>query len=171
MIRFVKQVTARGLGALSVVVFLALVLDVLWGVVTRYVLGHQAPWTEELARFLLVWLGMAGAALAYIDNKHLGVDALTRLLDPSGRRLAHVVTHSSVFLFAAGVMVWGGVQLFTDRWQAGQVMSALAIKRAWFYLSIPVSGLLIAIFALDTVVTTALGKEPEGSPPEGEQAE
>ena len=153
-----KHSTARALGLLCIVIFVALVLDVLWGVVTRYVLGHQASWSEELARFLLVWLAMIGAALAYIENSHLGVDVLTRLLDPSARRIANFVTHLLVFLFAAAALVYGGAALFLDRWESGQVMSAMQIRRAWFYLSVPVSGVLIALFALDAAISVASGR-------------
>jgi TRAP-type C4-dicarboxylate transport system permease small subunit len=159
-----KLHTARALGALCIVIFLALVLVVLWGVATRYLAGHQAVWSEELARVLLVWLSMVGAALAYIENSHLGVDVLTRPMTPDARRIAHVVSHACVFLFAAGVMLWGGAELFLERWHSGQVMSAMQIRKAWFYLSVPVSGLLIALFALDAAVMSSRRSElPKGT--------
>lgn len=166
MIQLIKHSASRSLGYLCVLIFSLLVIDVLWGVATRYLLGHQAYWTEELARFLLVWLAMIGAALAYIDNKHLGVDIVTRSLDPSARRIANLVTHLAVFGFAAGVMVYGGAGLFVERWNSGQTMAALEIKKAWFYLSLPVSGLLISIFSLDAAIATALGRvaDPGSSP-------
>ena len=154
----VRHLTARALGALSVGIFTILVLDVLWGVVTRYLFGHQAIWSEELARLLLVWLSMLGGALAYIERAHLGVDILTRLFDPDAGRIANVTTHLVVLLFAAGVMVYGGSALFLDRWASGQVLSAVPILKAWVYLSVPVSGLVIAIFALDSVIGAATGR-------------
>ena len=46
---------------LLVAVFLILVIDVLWGVASRYLLGSQASWSEELARLLMVWLALLGA--------------------------------------------------------------------------------------------------------------
>lgn len=157
-----KNFAARTLGALCVLIFLVLVLDVLWGVLTRYAFGQQAHWSEELARLLLVWLAMIGASLAYIEKSHLGVDVLTRLLDHQARRLADVITHAMVFLFAAAVMVYGGSILFLDRWESGQVMAALPIKKAWFYLSVPISGGLIALFALDLLAGTLSGKSSAG---------
>jgi TRAP-type C4-dicarboxylate transport system permease small subunit len=168
-----KTLCSRFLGALCVVIFLALVVDVLWGVVTRYVFGNQASWSEELARFLLVWLSMVGAALAYLGNSHLGVDMLTRLLDPSARRFVAVLNHLLVFAFAVGVMVYGGGALFVERWHSGQVMSALPMLKAWFYLSVPVSGALIAVFALDATIGTICGRalpSAEFNPPEGASA-
>jgi TRAP-type C4-dicarboxylate transport system permease small subunit len=110
---------------------------------------------------------MLGAALAYIDHSHLGVDLLTRALDPGARRVAAVVSHVLILFFAAAVMVYGGTALVIDRWQADQMLSALDIRKAWFYLSVPVSGVLIAIFAIDFAIGTWRGRlEPasEGAP-------
>lgn len=161
MTAMLKTFTARVLGVLCVVIFAALVADVLWGVATRYLLGRQASWSEELARFLLVWLSMIGAALAYIEHSHLGVDLLTRSLDPSARRVARAAGQLVVFLFAAAIMVYGGTTLFIERWGSGQVMSALPMRKAWFYLSIPVSGSLITLFALDQLIGSLTGKHDE----------
>jgi TRAP-type C4-dicarboxylate transport system permease small subunit len=154
----IKQTTARILGILCITVFVVLVVNVLLGVGTRRF--WTVPWTEELARLLLLWLAMLGAALAHIENKHLGVDALTRALHPSARRIAGLVTHLAVFFFAAAVMIYGGGWLFIERWQAGQMMSSLPMKKAWFYLSLPVSGFLIALFALDAAVNLLRGRTP-----------
>jgi TRAP-type C4-dicarboxylate transport system permease small subunit len=161
MTGMLKTFTARVLGVLCVLIFAALVADVLWGVATRYIIGRQASWSEELARFLLVWLSMIGAALAYIQHSHLGVDILTRSLDPSARRVARATGQLVVFLFAAAVMVYGGTTLFIERWNAGQVMSALPMRKAWFYLSIPVSGSLITLFALDQLIASVTGKDSD----------
>ena len=54
-IKFKKGMTTA-LDAVLIVAVLLLVVDVVWGVFSRYVMGEQAKWTEELARFLLVWV-------------------------------------------------------------------------------------------------------------------
>ena len=153
------RITTSLLEAVSVVLFLVLVADVLWGVFTRYVLGSQAVWTEELARLLLVWLSMLGGALAYVTRSHLGVDTLVAACDPATRRVAVFASHVVVLLFAAGVMLAGGASLTVERWQAGQVLSALPILKAWVYLSVPVSGALIALFAIDALLALVQGRE------------
>jgi TRAP-type C4-dicarboxylate transport system permease small subunit len=167
MIPQIKQLTARLLGTLSVAMFVVLVADVLWGVVTRYLLGSQAVWTEELARLLLVWLSMLGAALAYASRSHLGVDSLLIALDPFAERVATLASHLLILLFALGVMVYGGSALTLERWQAGQMLSALPMVKAWFYLSVPVSGVLIAIFSLDALLELRTSRDGLG-PARGE---
>lgn len=159
-------VTTRLLGWSSVLVFVTLVLDVLWGVLTRYALGGQAGWSEELARLLLIWLSMFGTALAYASRSHLGVDVLPQLMTPGPRRLALIAIHTLVLVFAASVMVYGGTTLFLERLDAGQVMSTLPMRKAWMYLSIPVSGLLIVIFAIDEIGDAWRGGPPLSPTPE-----
>jgi TRAP-type C4-dicarboxylate transport system permease small subunit len=155
----IKRFTAFSLGWVAIAVFFVLVSDVLLGVFTRKVLGDQIRWTEELARFLLVWISFLGGAIAYLDDKHLGVDLLVDRIDPSARRLARVVTHGLVFAFALVVMGIGGTQLVMDRFDSGQVLSALQINKAWFYLAVPVSGYVISLFALGNVIAFAMGHE------------
>ena len=62
------------------VVLIVMVLDVLWGVFTRYVIGHQSSWTDELARFLLIWLGVLGSAYASGRDMHIAIDLLPHYL-------------------------------------------------------------------------------------------
>jgi TRAP-type C4-dicarboxylate transport system permease small subunit len=153
----IKYVTAASLGWVAIAVFLVLVIDVLLGVFTRKVLGDQIRWTEELARFLLVWISFLGGAIAYLDDKHLGVDLLVDRFDPSARRVARVITHGLVFAFALFAMGIGGTQLVVDRFDSGQVLSAMQINKAWFYLAVPVSGYVIAMFALGNVIALLAG--------------
>jgi TRAP-type C4-dicarboxylate transport system permease small subunit len=156
-----KHFTSQLLGALSVFVFVVLVIDVLWGVLTRYAFGHQAPWSEEVARLLLVWLSMLGTALAYVHRSHLGVDVLLLALAQPARQVAVVTIYLLVLAFAAGVMVYGGGTLFVERMDAGQVMSTLPMRKAWMYLAIPVSGLLMSVFAVDDIVQQFRQRRPD----------
>jgi TRAP-type C4-dicarboxylate transport system permease small subunit len=149
------------LGPLCALVFLVLLLDVLWGVFTRYVLGDQARWTEELARFLMVWLAFLGASLAYARQAHLGVDILVSRMEPGARRLVTLIEHSVVFLFAVFVLGLGGTELFRERLASGQTMPALGILKAWQYFCVPVSGALIGLTAVAHFMQ-ALAKSPDG---------
>jgi TRAP-type C4-dicarboxylate transport system permease small subunit len=150
------------LGPLCALVFVVLLLDVLWGVFTRYLLGDQARWTEELARFLMVWLAFLGAALAYTRQAHLGVDILVARMEPQARRIALLVEHAVVFLFAVLVLGYGGGELFRERFASGQTMPALGILKAWQYFCLPVSGALIGLIAVGHFAETLLTKPQDG---------
>ncbi len=141
--------------------FVVLLLTVMWGVVTRYLLGDQARWTEELARFLLVWVSFLGAALAYARQQHLGIDLLVERFDPRTRRLADGIVHAMVSLFAFGVMGYGGYELVMERFDSGQKLASLGVDKAWQYLVVPLSGLIIGALALIHLVDTARGTNAE----------
>ena len=169
MLEKTRSFAASALGAIAVAVFTLLVLDVLWGVASRYLLGSQARWSEELARLLMVWLAMLGAALAYLEQKHLGVDVLMRQLHPDAQRVAQVFVHGIVLVFAAAVLCYGGGQLVTQRFESGQLLPALGISKAWFYLAIPISGALICLFSIESMIDAARGRfviRPDDAPGE-----
>ena len=105
---------------------------------------------------------MIGAALAYLNHTHLGVDILTNTLSPFAKRVAAGFVALVVLIFSALVMTYGGWDLFVDRYESGQTLSSINMKRAWFYLSIPISGVLISLFALDNIWLAFVGAEQNG---------
>jgi TRAP-type C4-dicarboxylate transport system permease small subunit len=143
--------------------FVVLLFTVIWGVLTRYLFGDQARWTEELARFLLVWVSFLGAALAYARRQHLGIDLLVNRFDPWTRRIAECIVHALVALFAFVVMGFGGFELVVERFNSGQLLPSLGVSKAWQYLVVPISGLMIGLLALIHLVETARGREVAGT--------
>jgi TRAP-type C4-dicarboxylate transport system permease small subunit len=51
-----------------------MVLNVAWQVLTRFVLQNPSSYTEELARYLLIWLGLLGAGYCVGQRSHLAID-------------------------------------------------------------------------------------------------
>ena len=131
-----------------------LTLDVLWGVGSRFILSDQSPWTEELARYLLIWVGMLGGSLAFEKRAHLGVDYFVGKFHPAGRLTLRVGIHLVVLAFAIGVLVVGGWELVTRTLTMQQVAPTLGIPKGWVYLAVPVSGVFTAIFTLGHLVDT-----------------
>ena len=158
--RRAMQLAVTGIEALLVVAFAALTLDVLWGVFSRYVLGQQSRWTEELAIYLLVWVSLLGAAVTYRDRGHLGVDYLVGKFDPEARRLAAVLADLAVFAFALFALVYGGGVLIVKTLATGQVSPALGVQMGYLYLAAPLSGVLFALFSVEHVVDL-LRREPQ----------
>lgn len=140
-----------------VAVFLVLVIDVVWGVGSRYLFGAQASWSEELARLLMVWLALLGAALAAREDRHLGLDVIVRTWPEDIQRLGRLFVAVLVILFAGGIMTWGGGQLVEQRFASGQTLPALGIARGWFYLALPVSGALMTLFMIESFWATLVG--------------
>lgn len=144
-----KQTIDRYLAYLLVFLMIVITLDVLWGVFTRYALGNQAGWTEELARYLLIWIGMLGAAYASGQRLHLAIDLLSPKLSPKAQlRLASFI-NILIAGFALTAMVIGGARLIYITQTLGQTSAAMRIPMAVVYLAIPLAGALIVYYKVN----------------------
>jgi TRAP-type C4-dicarboxylate transport system permease small subunit len=139
-----------------------LFMDVLWGVVSRYVFGRQSPWTEELAVNLLLWVSLLGAALTYREHGHLGVDYFTGKLAPPARRLAAIIAEVAVLIFGGFGLVYGGGMLVAQTLAANQLSAAMGWKVGYFYSAVPFSGVFFVLFSVEHLVR--LFRQPEPVP-------
>lgn len=149
----VWEVFVRGLEWLTIGMFASLLLDVLWGVVSRYLLGSQSRWTEELAVYLLVWVSLLGAALVFRDRGHLGVDYFVGKLDPAARRLCAIIAEIAIMVFAGFVLIGGGWMLVSETLGSGQLTPAMGWPIGYLYSVVPLSGLFIMAFSIEHLVT------------------
>jgi TRAP-type C4-dicarboxylate transport system permease small subunit len=141
---------ARGLQLLTIALFAALVVDVLWGVVSRYWPGiPHSDWTEELGIYLLAWVSLLGGALTYRDRGHLGLDYFITHFDPAAQRVAAVVIELCVLAFALFGLCYGGYRLVADTLASGQLTPVLQWKTGYLYLSVPISGVFFVAFAIE----------------------
>ncbi|MFP4546770.1 MAG: TRAP transporter small permease [Fidelibacterota bacterium] len=136
-----------------------IVLDVTWQVFTRLVLRNSSSWTEELARFLLIWIGVLGASYTLHTRMHLGIDILTYKLKGTRRQIVEVIIYTLVALFALIVMVIGGFKLMAMTFQLNQISASIGIKIGYVYFVIPMSGLLMIFYSLDFIVTALKAEE------------
>lgn len=132
---------------LVIVLMGVMVLNVLWQVFTRFVLRDPSSYTEELARYLLVWVGLIGAAYAASQKMHLAIDILTARLHGKSRYYVELFIYLCTFLFALLIMVIGGMRLVNLTLTLNQISAALQIKLGYVYLALPLSGLLIMFYA------------------------
>ena len=142
-----------------------LVADVVWGVFTRYALGEQAKWSEELARFLLIWVTLLGGALAFGVKAHLGVDYFVDQLHPDARKATAVISHLVVLFFAVEVLLHGGARVVSEALALEQTTPALGWKMGHVYLALPISGLFVALYTVENLLETLVGSASEPTEP------
>ena len=166
-----KKLLIQFLNITLMIMMASLTLDVLWGVISRFggswivslsqtfnwkpwsfLPTGQSDWTEELARFLLIWVSLLGGALAYGAKAHLGVDYFMKKLDQKSQNLAEIVVHIIVLLFSVIVFFYGGINYCIDRFMAGQTSSALKLDIGYVYLALPVSGVFFVLFCLEGII-------------------
>jgi TRAP-type C4-dicarboxylate transport system permease small subunit len=129
-----------------------LVIVVTWQVVSRYLLRSPSSYTEEIARFMLIWIGLLGAAHAYRTKMHLGLDLLTARLTGSARLWAELFSTACVAGFSVIVMIAGGIQLVSLIGELKQSSAALGIQMAFIYSVIPLTGTIITLYAVDAAL-------------------
>lgn len=135
------------LAAVLIFLMAANVLNVLWQVFSRFVLKNPSSFTEELARYLLIWVSLLGASYAAGKKMHLAIDVVLQALSGRPRRWIEMFIQVFIFLFSFLVMVMGGIRLVAITLTLNQISAALRIKLGYVYLVLPVSGLLIMFYA------------------------
>jgi len=124
------------------VLLVSIVVDVFAGVVFRYVIGRALPWSEEYARFAMVWMGLLGAGMALIRNEHVAIEYFVSHMPPSLRLLSMIVSRILIALFLFYATTYGSRMVLN----AGtQVSPGLGISMAWPLSSIPVSSLIMLV--------------------------
>lgn len=139
----VKRRVDRALEAVLATLMGAMVLVVLWQVVTRYVLQNPSSVTEELARFGMMWLGLLGASYGFGQKAHLAIEIV-----PRSQHLDTFVT-VAVATFALVILVIGGSRLVDATLALGQTSAALQLERGYIYLALPLSGLLVLFYTIE----------------------
>lgn len=134
-----------------------LVLDVCWQVLTRFVLPEPSSYTEEIARFLLIWIGLLGAAHAYRQSMHLGIDFFVGKLAPATQKNTRIAVLFFCAIFAVAVFLIGGTNLVMITLQLQQKSAALGIKMGYVYTVLPITGGLILLYTFELLTITLTG--------------
>ncbi len=129
-----------------IILMSVLVVDVLWQVISRYLLSSPSSFTDELAGFLLIWVGVLGAAYVAGRKEHLAIDILVQRSPPARQRLLLYLIHSLILLFALSVMVTGGAVLVYTRFVLQVKSAALQLPLGYVYIVLPLSGLIIIYY-------------------------
>lgn len=148
----ISQLLERGLAVFLAFLMGLMVVDVTWQVLTRFILTNPSSYTEELARFILMWIGLIGAAYAYRKHSHLSLNLIMLSASPERKRLLVRFSQGMCFIFASAAMVFGGAKLMLLTLSLNQMSPALNIPIGYVYACIPLSGLMICWFALDAIV-------------------
>ncbi|MBC2838701.1 TRAP transporter small permease [Robiginitalea sp. SC105] len=130
----------------------AMVLNVLWQVFSRYVLGAPSSFTDELARYLMIWLGVLGAAYVSGRNMHVAIDILPRRAAPALQLRLRQAVNWVILLFCFFGLVIGGSRLVYVTYLLEQYSPALQLPLAYVYLVIPLSGLIIIFYKTDDLL-------------------
>lgn len=124
---------------------LAMVSVIFLQVVSRYLFSNSLSWSEELGRYLFVWMTFLGAALAFREKMHVSLDMLIERLPSSLRKICLSVGYIAMILFIC-VLIYGGYRFVAKGSQ--QISAAMQIPMIYVYLVLPVGGALILFYVI-----------------------
>lgn len=137
-------------------VLLAMTVVVVLQVICRYLLGAALTWSEEFARFGLVWITFLGAGIALRRRAHVGVQAIVELFSPGVRKIVQVLTIFTVVGFLL-IATFKGMELALFNMK--QYSPAMGLPMGLVYLAIP-SGCLVLIIQLAEQLLDLLRPSP-----------
>ena len=135
----------------AVLVFMMIVMAgaVVLQVTSRYVFNNPTSWSEELARYLFVWITFLGAAVVIRKRRHVDVTVLTDRLPPSAAKVVYLVSDAAV-LFMLGALTWAGVGLAIMAHR--QLSAAMDLPMSLAYSAMPVGTGLMFVFLVATMI-------------------
>jgi TRAP-type C4-dicarboxylate transport system permease small subunit len=118
---------------------------VIFTVGSRYLFNWVLSWSEEVPRYLLIWVAFLAAAAGVDLKDHVAFDyILTRLPWPLNRIVDFVINAALVGF--GGIMLYFGLQFVEDF--GGDFMESIPYTNIWYYVSIPITGFLIMLYAV-----------------------
>jgi TRAP-type C4-dicarboxylate transport system permease small subunit len=162
LIRLLESVNFVTVGAcklLTVLTVAAITLIVCAGVYWRYVLNDSLSWSEESAKFLMVWMVFVGAPIALAQGGHAAIDALQAALPPRLRQALFSLVYLLILFFLV-VLVYQGSQY---AWNARiQATPTTGISMLYIYACLPVGGAVMLLISLELFLKSLLGiQRPE----------
>ena len=148
MKRFI-DLTHRLLTWLMVGTIAVLIVPVTLQIISRYTaLIPSWIWTEELSRFMFIWMVMLGAMIGVREGSHFEVDVWPEL-KPRAGALLRIVSNLFVLVFAL-VFVWWGIEFVRFGWNQNSELAELPM--AFIFMAWPVSGITWVLFLGESFV-------------------
>ncbi|BEI25734.1 TRAP transporter small permease [Vibrio fluvialis] len=153
IIELINEYINRGLRLLLTLFMAVMIIAVVWQVFTRFVLNDPANFTDELSRYLLIWIGVLGGAYTFSIRRHLALELLSSRYGEKGRNVLSILTNLIVVMLSTIAFIYGGYLLVSSTIANGQISPGIVIGGkhlliGYVYLVVPISGALITYFGV-----------------------
>lgn len=127
-------------------IMFAMLLCVSLQVFSRYIMKSPFVFTEELVRFLLIWLGLLGGSYAFRVKGHIALTLFFDKFNDTVKTIAKVIIDIAIFLLSLFILIIGGLKLISIT--HNQVSSVLSIPMWLVYTVSPISGIIIVFYQI-----------------------
>ena len=133
----------------------AIAVIVIASVIMRYVFNTSISWSEDAAKFLMVWLAFLGAPLGFRHGAHVAIELLPPGLPALVHRVIRVVVHAMVLVLMALLARYSWAFAWNGRTQVALTVGDISMF--WIFVCMPIGTTLMALVALELMVLTILG--------------
>ncbi len=144
---FIDKVTLTT--ACVLLVIIAVIVN--WGVFCRYVLFAPLPWSEQIPKYAMIWMGFLGASVGISRNRHIGFDILVSRLPSMIRKIIIFAGHLIILIFLVMMTIYGVTFAFAVGFSSKAPM--LPIPMFYLFLAVPVGGVFMI---LQTIIRLVL---------------
>lgn len=159
MILTIKKVLDKLIEYFLALLMVGIVVSVFWQVFTRFILNDPSSWTEEVARFMMIWVGFLGAAVGLRYGMHMSiVFVINKIKNKIGRKAIDVLIIVLIMCIGIVMLFYGYKYMVTGK---DRVSMALQINMAYIYAVVPLSGLLTVLNSLESIYLRLTDKKIE----------
>ena len=135
--------------AVCVALILFMAVEVNTGVFFRYALFAPLRWGEELARTVMMWIGMLGIAIALKDGEHISIESVVNRLNERQRAWCNLISYVMVGIFLIILFYFGLLQA-VRAWKI--ILPALLIPWTWPMLAVPFASIVQMIHLVPMIL-------------------
>jgi C4-dicarboxylate transporter DctQ subunit len=144
---FIDKVTLT----IACVLLVIIAVIVNWGVFCRYVLFAPLPWSEQIPKYAMIWMGFLGASVGISRNRHIGFDILVSRLPSMIRKIIIFAGHFIILIFLVMMTIYGVTFAFAVGFSSKAPM--LPIPMFYLFIAVPVGGVFMV---LQTIIRLVL---------------
>ncbi|WP_303884068.1 TRAP transporter small permease [Acetomicrobium mobile] len=122
---------------------IAMTITVLLGVFCRYIIRFPLGWTEELSRYLMIWMALLSVALCIWRHEHIGVTLIIKKVPLNIAKLIILFSNVLIFYFLYILAKYGFIMANKGKYQ---ISSSLSTTMKWWLMAVPVSAVVCMIF-------------------------
>ena len=135
----------------------AMAVIVMLQIIFRFVIFVPLPWSEELARYLMIWTGMVGSFVALREGRHIGVTMVVDRLPPRAATWVSVFVQAATILFLVVLTQQGFALTLVN---LSQLSPAMRIPMFYPYLAVPVGAALMIVELTAGILRSIYLQEP-----------
>lgn len=148
--KFLKLVYANFLEIIALIAFIFLIFLTFLQVLSRYVFQTPITFSEEMGRFLFIWISFLGAAIVMKHDKHIRLDLLHEKVSPNVRSIIDILVFLLIFAFSALVFVQS-IKLVSMTTR--QIAPVSRIPMSYIYLNIPISAFFMCLYSIGHILS------------------